>query len=168
MQYANKINGIIERFTKLPYSFKGVENVTCYYEKRTDLHKKDGFLELVYPVLKDGKGYGEVKDASLSKDKTKYIMPLIDKEIIELDEFSLKDERNQKLREGVIISDIWFNEDTLNKFATYVNICKSNNKITLDWGHVTGWKTIKTAEAVKICLEASLLFSSIYKDFAAK
>lgn len=84
MIYANEINGIIKEFSKLPFAWHGKENVTSYYQQRTDLHEVDGFLPLIYPTLQANEQYGNVKDSVLNMETKEYIMPVVSVPVVEI------------------------------------------------------------------------------------
>lgn len=146
---------------KLPNAYNGMENVQNGYIKRIDLHFQDGFFDLIIPELRENEKLGEL----IKKDDyyTYEIEP-----IPELTEAELTAQRkvirNQLLKEGVIVQNIWFNELLLTQFTVMAQMCYTSNIPSFEWGKEDGWGTVTIDEAFEIVKQASSEFSQIYKE----
>ena len=77
-----------------------------------------------------------------------------------------KQERNQKLTDGIIVNNIWFNEDKLTQFTVMAQMVSSMGQPSFEWGFEDGFAQITVQDAFNTVMSASAQFQQIYKDYA--
>ena len=77
-----------------------------------------------------------------------------------------KQERNQKLTDGIIVNNIWFNEDKLTQFTVMAQMIASIGQSSFEWGFEDGFAPITVQDAIATVMSASTQFQQIYKDYA--
>ena len=76
-----------------------------------------------------------------------------------------KQERNRKLTDGIIVNNIWFNEDRLTQFTVMAQMVSSMGQPTFEWGFEDGFAPITVEDAFNTVMSASAQFQQIYKDY---
>lgn len=77
-----------------------------------------------------------------------------------------KQERNELLRKGIIVNNIWFDEVKLTQFTVMAQMIASIGQNTFEWGFEDGFAPITVQDAIATVIEASGKFQQIYKDNA--
>ena len=161
-----KYNIHTNKIVKVPTSY---ENIVFGYDTEfTEQHANDGFLEIIEPTLNENQQIDyNIKNGVIDTEKGTFTYDVTDipKPTARELQAQKKQERNQKLTDGIIVNNIWFNEDKLTQFTVMAQMIASIGQSSFEWGFEDGFKQITVQDAIATVMQASAQFQQIYKDY---
>jgi len=145
-----------------------IYNGVIFYDTRTDLHKLDGFYEIIRPPLNANESYGTLDLSCLDDENMTATYPIVEMTQEELDARLIAEtklQREELLKQGVIVDGVWFNENYLGNFVNAINLIERAGGTQIEWkDDLDNWVTMTIEEASLMALQAMGMIQQIYKD----
>jgi hypothetical protein len=159
---AIEINGEIKVYNMLPKEWPGINNFRN--PSKEEVYRL-GFRDYIPPVLGLEQEWGN-KYKDIEKDI--FTCEVVDKSVEELANIELhkvKQRREQLLKDGVLVDNVWFNENFLSNFIAAITVITNAGGTEIEWKDTDDtWIKLTLQEANILAVKSMSAIQEIYKN----